>query len=56
VVTKAGLALYRKVMPVARARQAAFIRTLSVAERRVLFGALHKLRDLCGADGEDADL
>jgi DNA-binding MarR family transcriptional regulator len=54
LVTRSGLALYRKVMPVARARQAAFIRTLSLAERRALFGALHKLRDLCGSDGEEA--
>lgn len=54
VVTKAGLALYRQVMPVARKRQAAFIRQLSPVERRALFGALHKLRDLCGADGEEA--
>ena len=54
VVTKAGLALYKQVMPVARRKQAAFIRQLAPAERRVLFGALHKLRDLCGADGEEA--
>lgn len=52
-ITKAGLALYRKVIPVARKRQAEFIRQLSPLERRVLYGALHKLRDLCDASRRD---
>ena len=54
LVTKAGLKLYRQVMPVARKRQAGFIRQLAPAERRAVYGALRKLRDLCGADGEEA--
>ncbi|HEX2547061.1 MAG TPA: MarR family transcriptional regulator [Ramlibacter sp.] len=52
LVTKSGLALYRKVMPVARRRQAEFIRQLSPTERRVLYGAMRKLRELCGAARE----
>jgi DNA-binding MarR family transcriptional regulator len=53
VITKAGLALYRKVMPVARRRQIEFIRQLSPLERRGLYAAMHKLRDLCGAAATD---
>jgi DNA-binding MarR family transcriptional regulator len=54
VITKAGLALYSKVMPVARRRQVEFLRQLSPLERRALYGAMHKLRDLCGAGSSDA--
>lgn len=53
LVTKAGLALYRQVMPVARRRQAAFIRQLDPQQRRAVYAALHKLRDLCGAEGAE---
>ena len=54
IITKPGLALYRKVIPVARRRQAEFIRQLSPAERRVLYTALRKLRDLCGPGRDEA--
>lgn len=49
VATRAGLALYRKVMPVARRRQAEFIRQLDPQQRRAVYSAMHKLRALCGA-------
>jgi DNA-binding MarR family transcriptional regulator len=55
VVTPAGLALYNQVMPVARREQAAMIRHLSKAERRALYGALRKLRALCGPAAVDAE-
>ena len=56
LVTEAGLALYGQVMPVARQRQAQYIRQLAPAERRALYGAMRKLRDLCGAgNGEQAE-
>lgn len=50
IVTAQGLALYDQVMPIARRRQAEMIRELSVRERRALYGALNRLRALCGAD------
>ena len=53
VATDAGLALYRQVMPVARRRQAAFIRQLDPQERRAVYSAMRKLRALCGATGAD---
>jgi DNA-binding MarR family transcriptional regulator len=55
VVTKAGRAVYRQVMPVARSRQVEYIRQLTPVERRAVYSAMHKLRDLCGAEGMDAE-
>jgi DNA-binding MarR family transcriptional regulator len=55
LVTRSGLALYRKVMPVARQRQAEFIRQLSPLERRALYGVMHKLRDSSGASTSEAE-
>ena len=52
LVTDAGLQLYRQVMPVARRRQAEFIRQLAPAERRAVYGAMRKLRGLCGSSPE----
>ncbi|HSV84850.1 MAG TPA: MarR family transcriptional regulator [Ramlibacter sp.] len=53
LVTEAGKALYDQVMPVARRRQAEMIRQLAPAERRAVYGAMRKLRDLCGAAGAE---
>lgn len=51
LITRQGLALYRRVMPIAQRRQAAMILQLSAQERTVLYRALKKLRQLC----EEAD-
>lgn len=47
LITPAGRALYDQVMPVARRAQAAMIRHLTLQERRVVYGAMKKLRALC---------
>jgi DNA-binding MarR family transcriptional regulator len=47
-ITPEGLTLYQQIMPIARRRQAAMIRQLGRQERRALYGALRRLRELCG--------
>ena len=44
-LTKTGLALYEKTIPVMRQRQKHLMRNLSVEEREVLFRALDKLSE-----------
>ena len=53
-VTPEGQALYDKVMPIARQRQAAVIRELTPEERCVVFHALKKLQRHC-VDGIEDD-
>jgi DNA-binding MarR family transcriptional regulator len=54
-VTPEGMALYRKVMPMARRRQAAMIRKLSPADRVATYRALKLLREIAGESAaEDA--
>lgn len=48
-ITPAGQALHAQVIPIARQRQAQAICTLTPEERRVFFGALHKLTAYCQA-------
>lgn len=52
-VSPAGKKLYKQVMPIARQRQAQMLLQLTAQERRVLYGALHKLRAACGPQDED---
>lgn len=52
MITRKGRALYEQVMPVARREQASMIRKLDPNERRVLYGAMKKLTELCGP-GDD---
>jgi DNA-binding MarR family transcriptional regulator len=55
LITKAGMKVYEQVMPVARRRQAEMIRQLTPLERRAVYGALRRLREICGpgsAEGE----
>jgi DNA-binding MarR family transcriptional regulator len=54
-VSPAGAKIYRQVMPIARRRQAEMLLQLSLQERRSLYRALRKLRELCGPEGEDAE-
>lgn len=54
VITEAGMALYREVMPIAQRRQAAMILQLSPEERGAVYRALKKLRALCEGGGEPA--
>ena len=42
-----GKALYDQVIPIARSRQAAMLRVLSVQERTILFSSIHKLLAAC---------
>lgn len=55
LITREGRALHDKVFPVARRAQAAMIRELDPQERRVLYGAIQKLGELCGQGPEDLE-
>ncbi|MDB5896791.1 MAG: MarR family transcriptional regulator [Ramlibacter sp.] len=55
IITEGGLALYQQVMPVARRRQAEMIRQLTPIERRAVYGAMRKLRELCGPGGAETE-
>lgn len=46
-ITPEGRALHDRVIPIARRNQAAALRVLTPEERRVMYGALHKLHDHC---------
>ena len=48
LITPEGRALYERIMPIARKRQAEMIRQLSPQERRAVYGALRRLRGMCG--------
>lgn len=55
-MTDEGRRLYAQIMPLARRSQAAMILQLDRDERRVLYGALQKLRALCaGAPAGESD-
>ncbi|NML44716.1 winged helix-turn-helix transcriptional regulator [Ramlibacter sp. G-1-2-2] len=54
-ITPEGLALYEQIMPIARRRQAEMIRQLSVEERRAIYGALRRLREMCGSTPAQSD-
>lgn len=47
LITAAGRALHGQVLPVAQRAQADMIRQLGLKERRAVYGAMKKLRDLC---------
>lgn len=49
-ITPQGKLLHRQVIPLARARQAAAIRTLAPEERDAMYRALIRLRDYCRQD------
>jgi DNA-binding MarR family transcriptional regulator len=54
-ITEAGMQVYERVMPVARRRQAEMIRQMTPLERRAVYAALRRLREICGpgaAEGE----
>lgn len=51
-MTDAGIALYRKAMPVAQKAQADMIGVLTNSERKVLYRTLQKLRHACGGDDD----
>ena len=48
LITRKGLALHDRLIPLARRAQAAMIRRLDPQERRVLFRAIEKLSAMCG--------
>lgn len=54
-ISEEGRTLYEHIIPIARRRQAAIIRQLSLGERRAVYGALRRLRELCGTAAAQSD-
>lgn len=55
MITDAGTAVYEQVMPVARRRQAGMIRQMTPLERRAVYAAMRKLREICGPGGAETE-